>query len=134
MEEFVRLFEKPPSHIDGHYHMHLCTNLLLSKPIPVRTRIRRNFSFRAGEKSPSNRGYLALVDRWLARRYQVTDYFFKLTQCIEQNKLDRVVELARSSNVEFITHPIVNGEQEYLMSDEFRAISQHLEIDGYALV
>jgi predicted glycoside hydrolase/deacetylase ChbG (UPF0249 family) len=28
MEEFVRLFEKSPSHIDGHHHMHLCANLL----------------------------------------------------------------------------------------------------------
>jgi predicted glycoside hydrolase/deacetylase ChbG (UPF0249 family) len=134
MEEFVRLFEKSPSHIDGHHHMHLCTNLLLSKPIPADTRVRRNFSFWAGEKSRLNRGYRALVDRWLARRYQLTDYFFDLTQCIQQRKLDRVAHLARSSNVELMTHPIVNSEEEYLMSDEFRAILQHLEIGRYALV
>jgi chitin disaccharide deacetylase len=30
VEEFVRLFEKSPSHIDGHHHMHLCANLLLA--------------------------------------------------------------------------------------------------------
>jgi predicted glycoside hydrolase/deacetylase ChbG (UPF0249 family) len=132
MEEFVRLFEKPPSHIDGHHHMHLCANLLLSKPMPAGIRVRRNFSFWPGEKSPLNRAYRALVNRWLARRYQLTDYFFDLSQCIEQKKLDRVAELARSSNVELMTHPAVNGEEIYLMSDEFRMISHQFEIPRYA--
>src|SRR5205085_5055511 len=30
LEEFVRLFGSLPSHIDGHHHMHLCGNILLS--------------------------------------------------------------------------------------------------------
>ena len=37
VEEFMRLFEKLPSHIDGHHHMHLCANLLLGKSIPAGT-------------------------------------------------------------------------------------------------
>ena len=133
-EEFARLFGKPPSHIDGHHHMHRCANLLLSKLIPVGMKIRRNFSFWPGEKSSLNRAYRALVDHWLARRYQLTDYFFDLTQCIEENKLGRVTSLAKSNNVELMTHPIVNAEEEYLMSDEFQIILQRLEIGGYALV
>ena len=134
MEEFSRLFEKLPSHVDGHHHMHLCANFLLSKRMPAGTRVRRNFFFWPGEKSRLNRAYRALVDRFLVRRYEVTDYFFDLTQCIEQGKLNRVATLAGSSNVELMTHPIVNKEEEYLMSDEFRAILQRLEIGGYALV
>ena len=51
VEEFERLFGKPPSYIDGHHHMHLCANLLLSKLIPAGMKIRRNFSFWPGEKS-----------------------------------------------------------------------------------
>jgi chitin disaccharide deacetylase len=133
-EEFVRLFGKQPSHIDGHHHMHLCANVLLSNMIPAGTRLRRNFSFWPGEKSMLNRAYRWLVDRWLARRYKLTDYFFDLTQCIEENKLGRVASLAKSSNVELMTHPIVNGEEEYLMSDEFRELLQRLEIGDYALV
>jgi hypothetical protein len=50
VEEFMRLFEKLPSHIDGHHHMHLCANLLLSKSIPAGMRLGRNFSFWPGEK------------------------------------------------------------------------------------
>src|SRR5512140_1570297 len=40
VEEFMRLFEKLPSHINGHHHMHLCANLLLSKSIPGGMRLR----------------------------------------------------------------------------------------------
>ena len=130
----MRLFEKSPSHIDGHHHMHLCANLLLSKLIPIGMKLRRNFSFWPGEKSMLNRTYRRLVDRWLACRYRLTDYFFDLTQCIEGKKLDRVAALAKSGNVELMTHPIVNAEHEYLMGDEFQEILQRPEIGHYALV
>ena len=134
VEEFMRLFEKSPSHIDGHHHMHLCANVLFSSMIPAGMKMRRNFSFWPGEKSMLNRTYRWLVDRRLACRYRLTDYFFDLTQCIQGKKLDRVAALAKSSNVELMTHPIVNEEEEYLMSDEFKVMLQRLKIGGYALV
>lgn len=133
-EEFARLFGKAPSHIDGHHHMHLCANLLLSRVIPVGTKMRRNFSFWPGEKSRLNRAYRAVVDGWLARRYQLPDYFFDLTQCLREKKLDRLALLAKISNVELMTHPIVDREADYLMGDEFHGMLQGLEIGGYALV
>jgi chitin disaccharide deacetylase len=126
-EEFERLFGRSPSHVDGHHHMHLCGNVLLSRLIPAGTKMRRNFSFWPGEKSLLNRGYRALVDRWLARKYYLPDYFFDLTQCIEEAKLDRVAGLARSSNVELMTHPIVGSETDYLMGDEFAAMLREVE-------
>jgi len=132
--EFERLFGKLPAHIDGHHHMHLCANLLVNNLIPPGMKVRRNFSFFPGEKSWLNRAYRHLVDRWLARRYRLVDYFFDLIQCIEGKKLNRVAALAKSSNVELMTHPTVSAEKAFLMSDEFQVILQHLEIGGYALV
>src|SRR5438105_4034454 len=114
--------------------MHLCANMLLTNMIPAGMKMRRNFSFWPGEKSLLNRTYRGLVDRWLARRYQLADYFFDLTHCIQEKKLDRVAALAKASNVELMTHPVVQAEAEYLMSDEFQAMLQRLEIGGYALV
>jgi len=134
MEEFVRLFEKSPSHFDGHHHMHLCGNMLLRNPIPTGMKIRRNFSFWPGEKSRLNRAYRALVDRWLARRYRLADYFFDLTQCIQDKKLDRVMALARSNNVELMTHPIIRTEADYLLGEEFSGMLQSLNVGEYALV
>jgi predicted glycoside hydrolase/deacetylase ChbG (UPF0249 family) len=133
-KEFVRLFGRPPSHIDGHHHMHLCTNILLSDVIPAGVKMRRSFSFWPGEKNFLNRTYRALVDRWLARRYLLPDYFFDLTQCIREEKLDRVATLAKTSKVELMTHPAVGEEAEYLMSDKFSAMLERLEVGGYALV
>jgi predicted glycoside hydrolase/deacetylase ChbG (UPF0249 family) len=134
VKEFVRLFEKSPSHIDGHHHMHLCTNLLLSKVFPTGMKLRRNFSFWPGEKSFLNRAYRGLVDSWLARRHRLPDYFFDLTQCIHDNKLDRVMALAKSNNVELMTHPVVQAEADYLLSDEYRLMLECLEVGDYALV
>jgi hypothetical protein len=102
--------------------MHLCANLLLSNVIPAGMKIRRNFSFYRGEKSWLNRTYRMLVDRWLARRYQLTDYFFDLTQSIHSKKLDRLMALARSSSVELMTHPVIPTESKYLLSEEFGAL------------
>jgi len=133
-DEFEQLFGKQPSHIDGHHHMHLCANLLVSNLIPADMKIRRNFSFWPGEKSWLNRAYRYLVDRRLARRYCLADYFFDLIQCIEGKKLDRVAALAKSSDVELMTHPIVNKEEDYLMSDRFGVMLERLNIGGYALV
>src|SRR4029453_3552657 len=99
VDEFVQLFQKPPSHIDGHHHMHLCANVLLSNLIPVGMKIRRNFSFRPEEKSWLNRAYRTFIDDWLARRYKLTDYFFDLMQCIEERKLGRGALLGKSGNV-----------------------------------
>jgi chitin disaccharide deacetylase len=134
VEEFVRLFQKTPSHIDGHHHMHLCANILLSSLIPTGMTIRRNFSFWPREKNLLNRAYRGLVDCWLIRRYRLPDYFFDLTQCLQEKKLERVVELAASKNVELMTHPVSRTEADYLMSDEFEVILQRLDVGGYALV
>jgi len=133
-EEFERLFGRTPSHIDGHHHMHLCANLLFTNLIPAGIRIRRNFSFWPGEKGPVNRAYRALVDRWLQRRYHLTDYFFDLTQSIRQGKMDRMMALAKTTNVELMTHPILPGEADYLISSEFWELLQCLQVGSYALV
>ncbi len=133
-DEFARLFGKSPSHIDGHHHMHLCANMLVGKLPPVGVKMRRNFSFWPREKSLVNRSYRAFVDRWLAQRYQLADYFFDLTQCIRDGKLDRVAALAKSNNVELMTHPVVRTEAKFLRSEEFQLMLQRLEVGGYALV
>ena len=127
LEEFHRLYDRSPSRIDGHHHMHLCANVVLSQLIPRGMTVRRHFSFWPGEKSILNRAYRDSVNWWLARRYRLRDYFFDLTQSIEEKKLDRVLTLAKSSDVELMTHPIVQSEMEYLMGDKFRAMQQELE-------
>src|SRR6266403_1608282 len=131
IEEFSRLFGKSPSHINGHHHMHLSANLLFGELIPKGTAMRRNFSFWPGEKSALNRAYRRLVDAWLARKYRLPDYFFDLTQSIQEKKLDRVAALAKSSNVELMTHPILPLEMDFLMSDKMGVLLQSIEAGNF---
>src|SRR5947209_3898299 len=104
LDEFIELFGRRPSHIDGHQHKHLCTNMLVDRIIPALERVRRNFSFWPGEKNLLNRTYRHLIDRSLARRYQLTDFFFSLQQCLQHDRLDRVFELSQTAIVELMTH------------------------------
>lgn len=134
VEEFIRLYEKPPSHINGHHHMHLCTNILLGGIISRGQNIRRNFTFWYGDKNPVNLIYRMLLDRLLARRYYLTDFFFSLAWCLETCQLVRVAQLAKTSIVELATHPSIIIEYIYLMSDDYLAMISQLEQGTYTLL
>jgi hypothetical protein len=118
LEEFQRLYGASPERIDGHHHMHLSANVLLGRLLPAGTMVRRNFSFQPGEKSWSNRAYRGLVDRLLARRHRLTDFFFSLLPLEPENRLQRVFSLAREFVVEVETHPVSPEEYRFLADGE----------------
>lgn len=114
LDEFNRLYGRPPFRLDGHHHMHLCANVLFQKLLPAKTMVRRNFSFESGEKSLWNRLYRRLVDRMLARRHRITDYFFSLPPLEPQSRVERIVSLSRDYVVEVETHPVSLNEYRFL--------------------
>jgi predicted glycoside hydrolase/deacetylase ChbG (UPF0249 family) len=132
VEEFLRLYGVPPSHVDGHHHMHLCTNLLFRDLIPSGTRMRRNFTFVPGEKSMLNRAYRNLVDWWLSRKYRLPDHFFCILQSKRAGRMNRITKLAKSASVELMTHPVIAEESQYLMSCDFASLLQGLQTVPYA--
>ncbi|MFX0196077.1 MAG: ChbG/HpnK family deacetylase [Candidatus Hodarchaeota archaeon] len=117
-EEYVRLYNRIPTHIDGHEHMHLCMNIMIDKIIPKGAKVRRNFFFTSAEKDPFNRLYRRIVDAWLTRRYDSTDFFFDISP-IRSRRLERIINLAKISNVELMVHPERPAEYTHLMSDEY---------------
>jgi predicted glycoside hydrolase/deacetylase ChbG (UPF0249 family) len=134
LEEFMRLYGKPPSHFDGHQHQHLCMNMLIDKVIPQGARVRRSFFFWPGEKSLMNRAYRSVVDMWLMRRYTLADYFFALSQSMGGNRIERIVDLARTSTVEMMTHPANPREYTYLMGDHYARRVQGVRQGTYRLL
>jgi predicted glycoside hydrolase/deacetylase ChbG (UPF0249 family) len=132
MEEFLRLYGRRPSHIDGHQHRHLCANVIFDTIIPPGEKVRRNFSFWPGEKSGVNRSYRRFVDKRLAGRYQLTDFFFSLGQCLQNDRLARVVELAGAANVELMTHPKNREEYKFLTSELWRETLKGLQAGSYS--
>jgi predicted glycoside hydrolase/deacetylase ChbG (UPF0249 family) len=131
-DEFVRLYGRRPSHVDGHQHMHLCGNMLIGGVIPKGERVRRNFSFWPGEKSLLNRAYRRMVDRWIEGRFRTTDYFFALSQNLKPARWPRLSRLASEARVELMTHPAVASEFAVLMSEDFRDFLRGLELKTYA--
>lgn len=132
--EFHRLYGKLPSHVDGHHHKHLCSNVLFGDLIPSGVKLRRSFFFWPGEKGWLNRAYRRLTDRSLARRYRSTDYFFGLSQCLGGERLARVLDLAKTSAVELMTHPVTPAEMRLLESDAYARQVRGIELGTYSSI
>jgi hypothetical protein len=134
IEEFERLYGASPARLDGHHHMHLCSNVLFANLLPEGTTVRRNFSFAPGEKSYLNRLYRGWQDRRLSRRHRTTDYFFCLPPYDPPERLQKIFELAMHFNVEVETHPIDAGEYAFLNSEAFKRCAGQVAIArGYTL-
>jgi len=118
LDEFHRLYQKKPDRIDGHHHMHLCANVLLSRLLPEGTIARRNFSFRPGQKSLFNRLYRRGIDSILASRHRLTDYFFSLPPLDPPSRLEQIFSLACRHVVEVETHPEKREEYNFLAGGE----------------
>ena len=80
--------------------------------------VRRNFSFQPGEKGLLNRVYRRWVDRELAKRYLLTDFFFSLPPFDPPRRLERIFSLACRFVVEVETHPINPEEYRFLAGRE----------------
>lgn len=133
LEDFERLFGSKARHIDGHHHIHLCANVRSRELLPAGTTVRRNFTFAQGEKGWLNRKVRAMQDRQLARRHRITDYFFDLAPMHEE-RLRRILELARHADVEIECHPERNAEYEFLMNDGLTRLGYQVKITcGYRL-
>jgi hypothetical protein len=118
LDEYRRLYGVDPARLDGHHHMHLCANVLVQRLLPPATIVRRNFSFRPGEKSGLNRGYRRLIDGRLARRHTLHDFLFSLPPLEPATRLGRIFDLARTHVVELETHPVQPDEYRFLMDGD----------------
>lgn len=118
IDEFRRIYGEEPGRLDGHHHMHLCSNVLFCKLIPAGTVVRRNFTFRHREKGLINRKYRQFVDAVLSRRHVLTDYFFALPPLEPPDRLREIFALARHAVVEVETHPVNPQEYSFLTGGE----------------
>jgi chitin disaccharide deacetylase len=118
LDEYTRLYGASPRRIDGHHHMHLCANVQFSRLLPTGTLVRRNFSFRRGEKSLINRLYRQALDHRLAKRHQIVDFLFPLAPLEPRTRLENIRRLAHDFVVEVETHPVNDDEYSFLTEGE----------------
>lgn len=130
-DEFLRLYRKMPTHIDGHHHMHLCANMLTQQLIPRGFKTRRGFSFFQGEKTYLKRLYRSLVDSWWLRRHVSTDYFFDIRPLGDRSHIRHILDLAQESLVEVMFHPQRPDEYAFAMSEEYGRLLHGVELGSY---
>ena len=134
LEEFQRLYGAAPTRLDGHHHMHLCANVLLQRLLPAGTRVRRNLSFAAGDKSVVNRAYRRCIDAALAHRHRLTDLLFTLDALRASGRVEWAMQLARVRQVEVETHPEVAAERAFLTSGPFRECLRGVPLVSFARI
>jgi predicted glycoside hydrolase/deacetylase ChbG (UPF0249 family) len=118
LAEFGRLYGTEPGRIDGHHHMHLCANVVLSRLLPAGIVVRRNFSFGPGEKSVVNRIYRQALDWTLALRHRMVDMFFSLSPLEPEERLRKIFSMATNQVVEVEAHPANVDEYRFLAGGE----------------
>jgi predicted glycoside hydrolase/deacetylase ChbG (UPF0249 family) len=131
-DEFIRIYGKVPSHIDGHHHFHLCANMVLGKMIPAGTLVRRNYTYFRADKAWPNRLYRKIMDACLMRNHVCTDYFFALLRIDQPDRLRAILALAAESSVELMSHPEEAEDFSMLMSDAFMLMIRDVKIGTHA--
>jgi predicted glycoside hydrolase/deacetylase ChbG (UPF0249 family) len=130
-EEYFRLYKKMPAHIDGHHHMHLCSNMVFSGIIPSGLTIRKCHSFKKGEKFFLNRLFRLFVDSWILQHYRCVDYFYSIQPISDTRRLKHIIHLAQTSNVELMMHPERSEEMKYIMNENFMEIISTVKLGTY---
>ena len=124
LDAFESAYGRAPTHLDGHNHVHLCPNVLLSRSARRVTAVRTAHS--RGARSPASLAR-ALRRRAIRRRFRSTDALFALSAvhpALGGEGLQRTLELTRHASVELMVHPSRAEEYELLLSDAWgRAIA-----------
>lgn len=118
IDEFRRIYQKDPTRLDGHHHMHLCANVVLGGLLPKGTIVRRHFSYELGEKALRNGIFRQFINVMLSGRHRLVDYFFSLPPLEPPSRLERIFSLTSRNAVELETHPVNPNEYQFLMGKD----------------
>lgn len=125
LERFCEIFDREPSHIDGHNHAHLSPTALLALPRGVPTRT-------AQSSEPDRPSALLETTRHavIAHRHPTTDYFLaidRLGPSPTEREIDQLLALADNASVEIMVHPDRDKDFRILMSDAWmNALRRHV--------
>jgi chitin disaccharide deacetylase len=118
--EFLRLYGRAPSFVNGHHHSHLCMNVLAAGLVPNASRVRTPFTFKAGEKGRISILYRSFVARRLKRRFITPDSLYSIEPLQDTSRISRIAEEARDRDVELEVHPEIVEQEKILLSQQFR--------------
>jgi predicted glycoside hydrolase/deacetylase ChbG (UPF0249 family) len=132
LECFRTLYEREPTHIDGHNHAHLSPTVLLALPAATRTRTAESPA--RGTPSPG-----ALLRRvrgvFISQRFITTDRFVaidRLGSSPSEQDINRLLAPADRSSLEIMAHPDRERDHRLLMSEQWRTALKARTLGSFA--
>lgn len=124
LSRFIELYGVPPTHLDGHRHMHLAMNALFSRALEPVHRCRRPVNRPAVESASYKRFARSALSALVRLRFTTTDACFSVRSLHPQlggSGLQETLARAHRDSVELFVHPGYRDELPLLRSDEWRA-------------
>jgi hypothetical protein len=133
IERFEGLYERTPTHFDGHNYVDLCPNVFLSRPLPGGSKIRNSLDRFPLDRSPM--GAVRNVRQTLrSRRFASTRYVLHIAELElgPEPPADPRLGLAKEVPVEVISHPDEPAELAALMSSAWGAYMGECSLGSFA--
>jgi chitin disaccharide deacetylase len=124
LSRFSELYGAPPTHLDGHRHMHLAMNALFSGALEPVHRCRRPVNRPPTESAMYKRMARSALSVLVRLRFTTTDACFSvrsLHPALGGAGLEQTLARARRRSVELFVHPGYRDELPLLRSNEWRA-------------
>lgn len=135
LERFTELYGRAPTHVDGHQHMHLVPNALLSRALGAVRRCRRPVNRMSYESRASRRLARAVLARAMRVRFATTDRCFSIRALdpgLGGTGVTDKLALARRRSVEVFVHPGWEDEFAVLGSSAWRDALGAYRVGSYA--
>jgi predicted glycoside hydrolase/deacetylase ChbG (UPF0249 family) len=122
LARFQVLYDRAPTHVDGHQHMHLAFNALFARALRPVEKCRRPVNRTSTESPPVKRVARALVDRLVRERFATTDWCISirpLHPALGGAGITRELDRAEHGSLELVVHPGFPDERAVLTSPEW---------------
>jgi predicted glycoside hydrolase/deacetylase ChbG (UPF0249 family) len=140
LQEFRERYEREPTHVDSHHHVHVCPDVFLSCALERGTRVRQALSFAPGARERGAKGLVKATareakQRALARRYLTTERFWCAGELSDGDgavPIVQVVAYAARRSVEIMVHPSFETDIAVLRSGPWLRALHEAPLDSYA--
>jgi predicted glycoside hydrolase/deacetylase ChbG (UPF0249 family) len=122
LARFEQLYGRPPTHVDGHQHMHLAFNALFARALRPVKRYRRPVNRTPTESPPRKRAARAIVDRLVRLRFATTDWCISIRPLHPQlggSGIAQELSRADRGSLELVVHPGYDDERALLTGPDW---------------